>query len=121
MTLFGDGAEAHRTGCKSLDDLGGRLDLADGNRRIRVAIEFQQASERAASCGVVVRMLRERNIGIGAVGARGDLQVSDGVGIPHMGIATRAPMEIAGIGEYGNAIAVALRIADRMTALRLLL
>ena len=64
-----DRAERHRTGCKALDDLRGRLDFVDRNCFARIDLELKQATQCQVTLALVIDELRVFLVGAEVVGA----------------------------------------------------
>ena len=62
---------------------------------LRARLELQQSAQRAAGAGVVVGVLGETTVGVGAVGAGGHLQIGDRLRVPHVAFAFGPPVELA--------------------------
>ena len=64
-----DRAERHRTGCKALNNLRGRLDFVDRNRFARVDLEFKQTTQCQVTLALVIDELCVFFVGAEVVGA----------------------------------------------------
>src|SRR5437868_3943139 len=54
VSLGGDGAVAHRTRRETLDDLAGRLDLVNGDRRPLADVELEESTQCCKALRLVV-------------------------------------------------------------------
>ena len=118
--LGADGAETHGAGGEALDDLAFGFDLVDfDGPAVGAAHELQQPAKVGLGGVLPVRVVGEAPVGALVIGPRGHLQVGDGLRVPHVRVAVPAPVEVAGVRQH-NDVAVAPRIAERVTALQLL-
>ena len=123
--LLGDRTEAHGTGGEALDDLLGGLDVVERHRTaVGVLVEPEQPAQSGIARADVVGLAGEAPIRVLVLAARRNLQVGDGLRIPHVGVAVAAPVEVAGVGKYGQrhglcGIRVGDGEADRVAALHL--
>ncbi len=89
VRLVGDGAEGHGPGGEALDDLAGGLHLLQGHGSRRF-LEFEQTAQGEQALVLFVDHARELLVGAVVVGARGMLQLGDGVRRPHVGFTIHA-------------------------------
>ena len=117
----GDRSEAHGTGGETLDDLGGGLDLVQRNlAAVGPVVERQQATQRRAPGALLVGLLGEPPVGLFVIAPGRDLEIGDGLRVPHVGVAVAAPVEVAGVRQHRQRDHVPGREAERVTALHLL-
>ena len=94
VRLLGDRSVAHGAGGETLDDLAGRLNLADVDR-FAIGLELHQATQRHQTVGGVVdvRRILLEHVVIAALG--GLLQQEDGLRIVEVVLAGAAPLVFA--------------------------
>ena len=95
VRLGGDRAVAHRAGREALDDLAGRLDLVERDRRAHAVAELQQPAQRGHPLALVVDqpgvLLEDRVL----AGAGGVLQLEHRVRVEQVVLALAAPLVLA--------------------------
>ncbi|MBS1153851.1 MAG: hypothetical protein H6Q89_5549, partial [Myxococcaceae bacterium] len=95
--LGADRAEGHRPGDEPADELGGGLDLLEGNRG-PLAVELEQRAQGAQPLGLVVGDLLVVGVRLRVVGAGGVLQLRDRRRVPLVDLAAAAPL-VAAAGD----------------------
>ncbi len=100
VRLGGDRAVAHRAGGEPLDDLAGRLDLVERNRRAHAVAELQQPAQRRHPLALVVDqcgvLLEDRVL----PGAGGVLQLEHRVRVEQVVLALAAPLVLTADLEF---------------------
>ena len=117
--FVGDGAEAHRAGRETPHDRRLGLHRVELHRRPGRR-EVQHSAQRRLPGALLVGVPGESPVRVLGVGARGDLEVGDRGGVPHVSIAAAAPVEVAGVGQLAQRLVRPVRIADPVAALHLL-
>src|SRR5690606_28294142 len=101
----GNGAQRHGAGSEALDDFLGRLDLVQRNGARGVEAELEQPAQRHVAAALVVDDLRVLFVRAIVIGARGVLQLGDGVGRPHVFFAAHPESVFAAcvqvVGQHG--------------------
>ena len=126
MGLLGDRPETHRAGRKALDDVLFGLHFIERNgTAVGVLVESQQAAQGGRPGAGLVGLAREAPVRVFIVAARGNLQIGDGLRVPHVRVAVPPPVEVAWVWQhrqrYGvRGTRVAGREADRVAALHFL-
>ena len=103
MRLGADRAQGHGAGGKALDDLAGRLHLIHRNSPARLKPELKQTAQRHVASALVVDQLSVFLVGAPIVGTGAVLQLGDGIGRPHVFLATHPPgVFTAGVKHVGK-------------------
>ena len=95
VRFLADRAVRHRAGREALEDRFGRLDFVDRHRRVRSALEIEQAAQRAERPALVVDDLRELPIDRVLPGARRVLQLLHRLGVEEVQLAVAPPAVFA--------------------------
>ena len=101
MCLCRDRAQAHGASSKTIDNLASGLHFVNRNR-----VHFLKVEQTTKSTGtgrLFIRMLCESAVGVGAVCACSDLQVSNAVWIPHVTVTAITPVNVARVIQDRNA------------------
>ena len=100
MRFGGDGPETHRTRAEAFDNFRRWLHVLDRNgTAVDILVEIEQPAKRASHAFFMVHSVRKPPIGGLVVGARGDLDVGDRLGVPRVPLSLGAPMKFARVGE----------------------
>ena len=95
VRLCGDRAIAHRAGAEALQDVLGRFDLIDGDRRSLSELEFEQPAEGAEALGLIVDETRVLLEDVVSTFAGGVLQLEHRVRVEEVVLALSSPLVLA--------------------------
>ena len=101
MRLGADGAQRHCASGKTLDNVRSRLHLVHRNGFGRLEFEFKQPPQRHVAAALVVDDLGVLFISAPVVGAGAVLKLGNGIGCPHVLLATGAPSVFATGFQHG--------------------
>ncbi len=98
MALCRNRTQAHGACAKAFDNFSCRLDLIEGNRFKNPCLKSEQTSECCLARRNGIGVLGEGFVGVATVGLCSNLEVRNTDGVPHVRVATAAPVNIARIG-----------------------